>query len=162
LVSRNAIPLARTSLHAQDSAQRLPINRDGHEIVTGGDLIRGAAESSKPASTNWCATKGLRNEAQRAEPATATTAAALTRSAEQVAERRQEGRVRRRIARFAAALAPRRGCRPGGRCGARRRLTRTLVESARGIERCTTPAATSATAAFARRRERPRRRLLVR
>src|SRR5438552_4551553 len=103
LVSRNAISLAATSLHANYARQRLPVNRDRDEIVAGRDLIRRATESAEAAAAGGRPAEGLRDKPQGAE-ATAATAATLPGLAQQRAERREEARVGWCIARFATTL----------------------------------------------------------
>src|SRR2546425_3511286 len=143
LVSRNAISLAATSLHAQDAGQRLPVNRDRDEIVAGRDLIRRAAKSTEATAAGRCSAERLGNESQRAEaPPAPATAATLPGLPQQRAERREEARVGRRIARLAAALAPgSRQSRARGGC-ARRRFTGPLVEPP-PCKRCATSTSTS-------------------
>jgi len=79
LLSRNAIPLAATALHAQDACQRLPVNHDRDEVVAGRDRSGAGTEPPKAAtSANWCTTKCLSHEPQRAK--TSTTATTSTTS----------------------------------------------------------------------------------
>src|SRR4029077_3251738 len=103
LVSRNAVSLAATALHAKYARQRLPVNCDRDEIVAGCDLIRRAAESAKASTAGRCSAERLGNESQCAE-ASSAPATTLPWLAQQRAERCEEARVGWSIPRFPTTL----------------------------------------------------------
>src|SRR5437879_11415476 len=146
VVSRTAISLAATSLHANYARQRLPVNRDRDEIVAGRDLIRRATESAKASTTGGRPAESLRDKPQGSEASPPpAAAAALSGLAQQRAERREEARVGWRIARFATALTPggQRSCRTRR---ARRCLAGPLHEPAVHEGRSTAASTTTSTA----------------
>src|SRR5438034_2836984 len=139
------MPLALTSLHAQDATQGLAVDSDGDEIVAGRDRRGTATKSAKAATTRGCSAKRLRDESQRSKSTASSTTASLSGTPQQVAQLREERRIGRCIARLTAAFTP--GGRQCGasRRGARGRFTGTLVEPSRSVERRS--AATTTTAA---------------
>src|SRR2546427_9370333 len=103
LVSRNAISLAATSLHANYARQRLPVNRDRDEIVAGRDLIRRATESAKASTTGGRPAENLRDKPQSSEASPPPPPPPPPpRLAQQPADRRQEAPAGLRL----APLAP--------------------------------------------------------
>src|SRR6267143_93699 len=94
--------------------------------------LRRRAHSQGPEAASaprWSATERLRDEPEGAKTApTSTTAAALSRTAQQGTQRADESGIG---ASLAAALACFGGCRGRGAGGARRRFTGPLDEAAR-------------------------------
>src|SRR3989442_7965646 len=100
LVSRNAISLAATSLHANYARQRLPVNRDRDEIVAGRDLIRRATGSAKASTTGGRPAENLPDKPQGSEASPpAPPPPALSRLAQQRPGRCEEAPLGWRIAR---------------------------------------------------------------